>query len=197
MQSNRLYGPQNVPGAAGSVALNTSGAVALGPLPSLLTIATTAETVVTNPQLPTSALILPVPPGGPLEQERFEIYASGYVNCAASSTVAIKLYSGTSTTVGSDTLLGNSGALGAVLAKYPWFLSANMIFDSISGKLQGTIKFVANNVIVAEVAVSNVVTGVNNVSTLGVAIMNFVISVTFGTANAGNQFNVKEFAINF
>jgi hypothetical protein len=197
MQSNRLFGPQNVPGAPGSVPLNTSGAMAPGPLPSLMTIAGSTETVIVNPQLPTTALILPVPPNSPLEQERFEIYASGYVVCAASSTVTIKLYSGTSTTVGSDTLLGSSGALGAVLAKYNWAMSAQVVFDSVSGKLQGTISFVANNVIVATVALSNVVTGVNNSNALGTAILNFVLSVTFGTANAGNQFNVKEFAINF
>jgi hypothetical protein len=76
-------------------------------------------------------------------------------------------------------------------------MSAQVVFDSVSGKLQGTISFVANNVIVATVALSNVVTGVNNSNALGTAILNFVLSVTFGTANAGNQFNVKEFAINF
>ena len=194
-QSNRLFGVVGVPGAAGSVALNTSGAITLPPLPATQTVLNTVETVVLNPALSAVALILPIPQNTVLSGQRFEVYASGYLNNGTSSTVTLKLYSGTSTTVGSDTLLNSSGTTGAFAGMVDWYMSANLIYSPTSGKLSGTVKWVINNVIVAEAAVSNQPT-VNVGSTLGVAVANFVISVTFGTA--GTQVvQVEEFAVNF
>ena len=198
MPSNRLYGPSGAPGTAGLLAPQTAGATA-GVLPATQTVLTTAETVILNPALnsSTQALVLNVPPGGPLEQRPFDVVASGYLNIGTSSTVAIKLYSGTSTTVGSDTLLGSSGAITAFAGKAPWYTKATLIYDSVSGKLQGTIKFMVNNILVAETAVSNVVTGLNNAGGVGGApVANFVLSVTFATA--GTQIiSVQDFAVNF
>lgn len=195
MPSTRLYGPQGAPGAAGSVALNTSGATA-GVLPASLTLATTTETVIPNPALnsPTSPLLLSIPPSGPLEQRVFDILASGWLNTGASSTVTIKLYSGTSATPGSNTLLGSSGALTAFAGKAPWYFRATCVYDSNSGKLNGTIKFISNNQLVAEVVLSNVVSGLNNANN---PVANFVISVQFGTGNAANQITVQDFAVAF
>jgi hypothetical protein len=177
------------------VALNTSGAITSPPLPAVQTVLNTVETVILNPALTGVALILPIPQNTVLVGQRFEVYASGYLNNGTSSTVTLKLYSGTSTTVGSDTLLNSSGATGAIATKVDWFMSANLIYSSTSGKISGTVKWVINNVIVAETAISNTPT-VSVGSALGVAVANFVLSVTFGTA--GTQVvQVEEFAVNF
>lgn len=195
MATTRLYGPSGAPGVAGSVAQNTPGATA-GVLPVKMVIATTTETVILNPSLnsPTAALVLSVPPNGPLEQRPFLVEPSGVIEPGVSSTVTLKLYSGSSTTVGNNVLLGSSGAITAFTAKTPFWVSAKLIYDSISGRMIGTIKFIVNNVIVAEVAVSNVVTGINNANN---PVVSFVMSVTFGTANAANTIIVQDFPVNF
>jgi hypothetical protein len=193
MPSTRLYGPSSAPAIPGGVVTANTPATNAAPLPANVTILNTTETVITSPANPGQPLVLNIPPGGPLEQRRFELYASGYIFTGTSSTVTIKLYSGTSATVGSDTLLGSSGAITAFAGKAPWYASANLIYDSVSGKLQGSIKFLVNNTLVSEVAVSNVVTGISNTNN---PVASFVISVTFGTA--GTQvFQVQEFAVNF
>lgn len=196
MSSNRLYGPVGVPNIAATVPLNASGAAA-AVLPALQTILTTAETTLVNPSLPTTPLLVSIPPQSPLEGRIFEIVASGYLNLGTSSTATLKLYSGTSLTPGSNTSLGSSGAISAFSGKAPWYVIARLVFDSVSGKLQGTIKFMVNNTLVAEVAVANVVTGLNNAGGVnGAPVANFVLTVTF--ASAGTQtINVAEFAINY
>lgn len=193
--STRQFGPSGAPGTAGLLAQNVAGATA-GVLPATQIVTVNTETVILNPALAsaTQALVLSIPPGTAIEQQPFDVIASGYISTGASSTVTIKLYSGTSTTVGSDTLLGSSGAITAFSGKCPWYAKATLIFDSVSGKLQGTIKFVVNNSLVAEVAVSNVVTGLSNTAN---PVASFVLSVTFGTANAANTISVKDFCVAF
>lgn len=198
MPSTRLYGPSGAPGTAGLVAQNTPGAAA-AVLPALQTVLGTTETVILNPALQsaTQALVLSIPPNSPLEQRQFEIQANGYLNQGVSTTVTIKLYSGTSTTVGSDTLLGSSGAITAFTGKTSWLLKALCSYDSVSGKLQGTIKFIINNTLVAEAALSNVITGLTNAGPgAGAPVANFVLSVTFGSAGT-NVINVQDFCISF
>lgn len=194
--SNRLFGPAGAPGAAGLLAAQTSGAAAPA-LPALQVVTTSAtDTVILNPALnsATQALVLSLPPGSRLEQNPFDVIASGYILTGASSTVTIKLWSGTSTTVGSDTNLCTSGAVSAFSGKTPWYLRATMIYDSVSGKLIGGYEFCVNNavVLVATSGLAAVITGVNNANN---PVLNFVLSVAFGTGNAGNTINVKEFAI--
>lgn len=199
MPSNRLFGPSGAPGTAGLLALNTAGAAA-AVLPALQVVTATTETVILNPALSSStqALVLNIPPGSLLEQRPFDVVASGYVSTGTSSTVTIKLYSGTSTTVGSDKLLGTTGAITAFSGMCPWYQKATLVYDSVSGKLGGTVKAVVNNVLVAEVAISNVITGINNAgASAQLPVMSFVLSITFGTANAANTINVQDFCVNF
>lgn len=197
MSSNRLYYPTPAPGAAGSLALNTQGGIAAA-MPANQIVAGTTETVIVNPSLPTAPLLLSIPPNSPLDGKQFELLASGWLNHGASLTATINLYSGSSLTVGSDTLLKSSGASGAFSGKANWFLKAKLIFDSTSGKLTGTVQVVLNNVILlAEAVLANVPTGLSNTNSTGAAVINFLLSITFGTGNAANQISVQEFAINF
>lgn len=194
-QSTRLYSPLPAPGAAGAVALNTQGGI--NPvLPATQTVLNTTETVIVNPSIPTAPLQVQVPAGSVLEQEPFEIVASGFLNHGTSSTVTIKLYSGTSLTVGSDSLLGTSGAISAFAGKANWLLRCtDVIYDSQSGKLNGRIEFLVNGSFVAQANFSTTVTGINNNPALGTAVLSLLLSVTFGTG--GTQIiSVHDFGIN-
>lgn len=194
MASNRLYAANVLQSPTQLVAPNTYGGN-VAALPASQTVTTTTETVITASTQPsTQPLVLSIPPGGPLEQRPFDVLASGEIATGASSTVNLKLYSGTSTTVGSDTLLGASGAVAAFNGKTNWYAKATLLYDSISGKLTGTIKFLINNTLVAEAAISNVITGISNAAN---PVANFVLSVTFGTANAANSITVQDFSVNF
>jgi len=191
--SNRVYGPSGAPGVAGAVALNTPGAAA-GVLPATQVVTTTAETIILNPALnsTTQALVCSIPNGGPLDGLPAKLIWSGILETAQSSTATLKIYSGTSTTVGSDTLLGSSGAISAFSGKCPFFVILEFIFDSVSGKMGGKVSFVVNNTVVATVALSNVITSINNVNN---PVFSFVPSVTFGTATAPNTIVTREFAV--
>lgn len=188
-QSTRLYTANR----SSSVVVAQSSPGAIVPLlPALQTVLTTAETVIGDPGVPTLPLLCQIPPGGPLEQEEFQVVGSGWFNLGTSSTVTMKLYSGNSLTPGSNTLLLTSGAITAFAGKANWKFVARLIYDSNSGKLTGTVEFLINNVLVAAAVVTNVVTGINNVNN---PVASFCFSVTYGTA--GTQvINVKDFGVN-
>lgn len=197
MGSNRLYGPGPAPGAPGLLAANTQGGIA-AVLPATQTISgSTTETVILNPSLQsaTQALVLSIPPNSIIEGKPFEVVASGLLNNGTSSTVTLKVYSGTSLTPGSNTLLATSGAVTAFAGKANWQARLRLIYDTASGKLNGTFFFTVNAVVVAEAALSNVISGIANSAT-GLPIINFCLSVTFGTG--GTQvITVKALDVNF
>lgn len=192
--SNRLYGPSGAPGTAGSLALNTSGA-ASGVLPALQTVTTSSETAILNPALnsSTALLVLNIPPGGQLEQRKFKLLASGYVTAGTTGNVTIKPYPVAAPVLGTTTALGSTGAV-SVTGSCPWSIELNMVYDSVSGKMQGTFRSFLNNTLVAEVAIAttSIPAGISNTA---LPVASFTLSVTFGTANAGNKINVQEFAI--
>lgn len=198
MSSNRLYGPGPAPGTAGLLAANTQGGI-LPVLPAVQTVqSSTAETVILNPSLQslTQALVLSIPVNSIIEGKAFEVVASGLLNNGTSSTVTLKVASGTSTTVGSNTTIATSGAVTAFAGKSNWFAKLRLIYDTASGKLTGTSQFSINNVLVAEAALAAVVTGITNATVGGVPAINFVLTVTF--ASGGTQIiTVNAFDVNF
>lgn len=192
---DRNQGP--VVPAASSVsqtALNVQAAIA-GALPALLTLIATAEAVIPSPNNAALPLQATLNPDTANEQTLLVLAASGYIQTANATNVTIKLYSGTSLTVGSNTLLGTSGAIAVNTAKCPWALLAHLVYDSVSGKLQGSIKFWLNNTFVAEVAISNVITGISNLTVAGVA--NFCLTATSSAAAGGSAtlVNVQKFSV--
>lgn len=197
--STRLYSPSSVPPMPPGLPINSAGAgLAAGALPASITVTGIVETMMPNVAIPTAPLILSVPPGSPLEAQRFEVYAAGKLNIGTSAAPTIKLYANSlgnplSLTPGSNILLGSSGAITAFAGQADWWISALLIFDSVNGVLMGTAKFFANNVLVAEVAISNKPTGVKNVNN---PVISFGLSVTFSIA--GTQvFTVQDFGVNF
>jgi hypothetical protein len=111
-QSTRLY-TAGVAGAAQArrVALNVQGSSQQGvqSLPAKQAITGTRKRRFTDPALANAnPLVLALPPGGPCEQEAFDITFSGYVTTTQSSTVVFKLYLGASATIGSNTVLAST-----------------------------------------------------------------------------------------
>jgi hypothetical protein len=197
MSTNRNYGPAGAPGAPSSV-INAALTNA-SPVPATLAGNTTAEQVVLNPALSTTAspvaLVVSIPAGAILDKKVFDLVISGAIAAGAAGNVTMKVYSGTSTTPGSDTLLANSGAIAyAGAGGAPFFARLKLIYDSVSGKLGGTVAFLINNTVVAEVAISNVVTGITNTAN---PILSFAVSFTFSVANAANLVTVTALDVNF
>jgi hypothetical protein len=157
----------------------------------------------------TSVLEIDIPTNSALEQKRFQVLATGELTTGASSTVTLKLYASVGATVFPTTppaggLLGSSGAVTQNTAKAGFWIDALLTFDSISGTLTGNIGFFVNNTLVATVAVSNVLTGINNNPSgnpIGAAnpVLRFAMTAQFSAANATNQINIPEggFAANF
>lgn len=128
-------------------------------------------TAPTNPGLATTPLFLIIPSGNGIELERFSAAFAGVLTTTATSTTTLKVYfvpsailiAGTAATLANDVLLGTSGAVNQNTARTPLsILLTNCVFDSVSGKLIGSIQFVINGVLGAAAAFSTIVTSVNN-----------------------------------
>jgi hypothetical protein len=198
MSTSRIYGPSGAPGAPAPGINTVAGSKSPAPLPATIVGNVTTEQVAQNPALTSTAnpvaLVVQIPSNSLLEQLPFEVSVSGYITAAAALSVTLNLYSGTSTTPGSNTLLKSSGAEAvAAAASFPFFIKATLIYDSVSGKLSGTAKFFVNGALVAEAAVTNTVTGVSGVAN---PVASFCVSATFTVANAANLVVIKDFSIN-
>jgi hypothetical protein len=164
--SDRPYGPNtNAASVANQIPLNeqaTQQQTLAGVLPILFTLAGTAETQVPSAPNAAAPLSIQIPPDTQIEQTVFDLFASGYIETTASGNITIKLYEGSSATLGSNTLLGSSGAIAQASATAAWFAHAQLIFDSVSGVLAGKVDFYVNKTIVASVTLSNFPTGFLN-----------------------------------
>jgi hypothetical protein len=183
--SLRPFAPgPNLPGVENVIAQSVQGE-GPGPLPALQVLITTAETLIVNPANLAQALSCAIPPNTNIEQVPFDFNWSGYITTEGSGTVTLKVYEGTST---SGTLLGSSSTVTQNSASAPFFVQAKMIYDSVSGKLCGVIKFVINNTIVAEVHLSNVVTGLSNTTD---PVVQFCVSLTSSAAGSGTPTTIN------
>lgn len=198
-QSTQLYsaGKLNSTGIPQKIAINTQAGNA-APLPALQTITGTAETQILDPsQALAFPLAVAIPPGGPCEQEFFVVAVSGYIKTGQTSTVVLKLYAGSSATIGSNTQLGASTSTSPATTTVPFSIEAKCIYDSVSGKLDvqsfsAVINGTVNSTIAGSPPFSLSLSNSNN------PVVSFTLTVTFGTGSAGtpNFINVKNFAIN-
>lgn len=135
----------------------------------------------------------------------FRVRVVGRLNTGVSSTVTLKLYqvpgsivsAGTSGTVANDNVVVALTASSAFTGAANFVVEAEFIWDSVSGKLNGvvTLASVNNTITVANGGTAGVLTATTQVSGAGLGDMNFIPSVTFGTANAANSITVTEFVI--
>lgn len=195
--SDRPFGPTTRATSVPPFALNTQ-ATANGQqnsiLPVLQTLAGTAEVQIASGQLPTAPISIAIPPATALEQTVFDLWWSGYITTTASGNITLKVYEGNSTTIGSNTLLGSSGAIAQASETAPFWAHATLVYDSVSGKLDGKIEFFVNHTLVAAVAVSNTVTGVSN---LGDPVAVFTLTATSSGATSGTltTINTQKFSV--
>lgn len=157
--------------------------------------------------------LLPVTIGAPgklvLEAKRFTVRAEGNAQLAGAYTTKASLLAAlvtpaTPLTAANWTLLGSGTARAIGAAGWtPWWIEANLIFDSASGNLQGTFNQMVNNLFDVSAALANQVTGINGTNvniTQGANVVPptdpalvFAVALTFGTAglNVGNLMNFE------
>lgn len=178
--SKRPFTPgTNLPNVSSVISQSVQGE-GPGPLPALQSISATTEQLIVNPFNTAIALSCAIPPNTNLEQQPLNFNWSGYIKTTANGNITLKIYSGTSL---SGTLLGSSGAIAQNNLAAPFWAKMELIYDSVSGKLDGTVKFFLNHGIVAEVAISNTITGVSNTTD---PVAQFCVSCTSSGASGAN-----------
>jgi hypothetical protein len=190
----RPFQPTSGGGSAATMApINVPAVPTFPTLPVKQIVGVATEQVILNPNNPTAPLLVTLPGGKyPYEQTWFDLEMSGIISTAASATATLKLYAGSSVTVGSDTLLGSSGAITQNSATAAFRCHAGLMFDSVSGTLVGEVEFYLNRTRVAAVTLSNFLTGLNQANQI---IASFLGSITFSAANAANYINVQRFSV--
>lgn len=139
--------------------MNVQAALA-GPLPATLVLVGTAETLVPSPLNPAVPLTIQLQPDTAIEQTIFNVIASGLITTTSTSNITIKLYEGAA--IASGNLLKSSGTVAQNTLIASWLVKAELMFDSVSGNLVGTVKFYINETLVAEATLANFVTGFLN-----------------------------------
>jgi hypothetical protein len=160
--------------------------------------------------------LIPVNIGAPgklaLEGRQFRVRAEGNAFTNGAYTVKASLLAGLVVpavpfTVGNWTLLGAGTARAVANTWAPWWIQADLIFDSTGGAMQGTFQQMVNNLFDASAAIANQVTGINGTNlnvTQGATVVPpadpavvFGVALTFGTADGANVGNLKNFEIGF
>jgi len=168
-------------------------------LPAQQYIPTAAETVLLNPAVSTPSapvpLIISIPSKALIEGQPFELLVSGDIFVGgATPTAVMKLYSGTSATVGNDQLLATTAAAALLTANTPFYFKATLIGSTGTGKMVGTFKSLFGATIGAEAALAAQISNVNFANN---PVANFMLSVTPNNANANSSITIYEAAINF
>lgn len=188
--SDRPNTPSTIAASSSTQSGLNQQAVLAAPLPATLTLSGATAGVVLNPQNPSLALICSLSPNQGLEATSFDLWASGTVTTTVGgpNNVTGKLASGTSTTDGTNTALSSSSATAVNNVAANWRVHAELLYDSVSGKLTGTAEWLINNIITAKAALATVVTGVNDSAN---PVANFVLSFTSSAAAGGTPTTVK------
>lgn len=152
-----------------------------------------------------------------IEQKKFRVRAEGNaVVSVNTTTVKPTLYGFTGSlppasplVAGSWTILaaGAAVAIATTTLTAPWFIEADLIFDSTGGFLQGVWDQLVNNTWTASAAIGNQLSGINgtnqNVTQNAVVIppsdpvVQFAVGLTFSAANAANVGNLSNFELGF
>jgi hypothetical protein len=160
-----------------------------------------------NPALPCT---LPVSGAGSLEGKGFRIRAEGSAFVAAAATtikanlLAALVIPASPFTIGNWTNLGGGTARAVAASGWvPWWIEAQVMFDSNGGLLQGTFEQMVNNLYDARAALANALSGINGTNlpvTQGGTpvppanpVFRAAVSLTFSAAglNVGNLANFE------
>lgn len=137
-----------------------------------------------------------------LDGQPFILRAVFNVNTAGSYTFVPKIYqvpasvvvNNASSTLGSSTLTNDhlivTGATLTISGKGQYVLETQLLWDSVSGKLNGVFDSITDATYTGPAA------NTAQLTTVGALDLNFVLSVTLGTANAANSYTLREFSLN-
>ena len=148
-------------------------------------------------------------PGGPQPSIRFKVLAVGRTATGTTSNVTIKMYFGTSNTIGSNTAIATTGAVSLATAKSPWQIEVVGCYDADSKIIDGYYSTSLNGTRTGQTIITNAVTAVDPTTqpttkitttttpafTYTVPAYGFNITFTFGTGNAGNKFYLDWFVV--
>ena len=117
---------------------------------------------------------------------------AGALPSAATGSVVLNLYQGTSASVGSDKAIAGIGST-TVTGAYDFEIEATLMWDATSKILSGwyttNIGYGSTSAFVGPTVVTNVVTSV------AAASLSFLATVTAGFASASNTITVREFVV--
>lgn len=180
-----------------STTINRPAPSAIGPV--LVNAAVATAQVFFYPQTPALPYVLNMPGSGRTEQKEVKVTATGKVTTAGAYTVTLTLL-GALVVPGAPLVAANWTTLGASTARAvgtttcPFKISADMVMDSTSGKIQGSFNTMINNLVDSAAALTNVITGASQVgSTATEPVAVFAVAVTFSAANAGNSATLGDF----
>ena len=162
---------------------------------------------------PVLACTLGVPGKGALDGRRFTVRAEGSAFVAAGTTtvnatlVAALALPASPLVIGNWTVIGAGTATAIATASYaPWWIEADVIYDSNGGLLQGSYTSLINNGLKARAGITNQLTGINGtnlpITQAGTVVQPadpvcyFAVALTFGTAGA-NIGNLANFEVGF
>ena len=152
-------------------------------LPTTFAVSSATETVIPNPQNTSAALIAPLPPNQPQNANTpLDFIVSGEIQTTASGTVELKLYSGTSTTVGNDTKIADSGAVTQNTLTVPFEFHVHLVLGATSGKIGGWFEGFINNTLITRTALNSVLSGLSNAAN---PVINVLPSITSSGATSG------------
>lgn len=180
--------------------MNTNTSAAFQNLPaqvvSIATIQGFLNTGAAQPALAANALVVLQPPPdiatlGVFDGHPFRVRLVGkYTSAAGTATVAIYQTNAAAGLVAAQLL---SSAAGTAAVSSNFWLEAELVWDSVSQRLNGTQTAAVDKVLSGPAlitATGNQITGIVSQNSL-----QFVPAVTFGSANAGNSVTLNEFSI--
>jgi hypothetical protein len=158
-------------------------------------VTSATEVKVLSPQNPLAVLSIALHPDTALEQTVFDLIVSGYIKTQQASNLSLAVYADALVAITAGNLLHKTAAAVAQnTATAPFFFHATLIYDSVSGKLQGKAGGMINNVIDPDIALTNVITGISNT---GNPVVTFSLSVisSGATVPLPTIINVQKFNV--
>lgn len=166
-------------------------------LPSNVNANSVAVQIFPNALTPAVPLILTAPSGGVLDRKKFIVRGSGFCTTAGAYTVIVGLYAGivVPTIAAPGTLIAVSTARAVGTTSCPWWVEAEVMFDSTSLKLQGVQSAMVNNLYDAKAAVAAVIAAVAGAQGNAEPSLYFTLGITFNTGSVANIGNVADFVL--
>lgn len=160
-----------------------------GFMPSDNTFATNAETQFTKSG---NILALALPGSNKIKNVPIRIKAWGRVNGGTTTNFTAQIYSGSSTTIGSNTAIATSGAIAVNNTSGNWMLEVKGIWDGDSNRIAGKLDGWVNATSVAAAIATSVTQPAAAPSTEGLGLS---VTGTFSVTNATNTAYLDGFEI--